>query len=403
MKNTFLIIFSLFVLLLGSCEPVISEFTPDAGNADFSVFVSVGCSQTAGFANNELYRSGQIVSFPNILSRQLLHVGGGEFRQPLMSDDVGYGNRLQLTYSIDCLGDSVIQPAEAGGMPDEASLGNIYADEGPFHNFGIPGARISQLFDPLNTTSGPFNKYFSRFASSTAATVLADVTASNATFFSLWTGKADILHFAMSGGTANQILEPDEFRSYLNVLLTQLRSMTMLGVVANIPDVLSYPYFSQIGPQGLWVTDTTNVNGKRTTLPGELILLPAADQIKCQGLGSEENPIPLHLYLTLDEVNTIASRINTFNTIISERVTHYNLAFADIYNLFAEVREGIVVDGVSINFEFIFGGYFSLDGINTSRRGNALIANAFIDAINSRYQSSVPRVSVTQFQGIEYP
>lgn len=403
MKNTFLIICSLFILLLGSCEPEISKFSPDAGNADFSVFVSIGCSQTAGFANNELYRSGQIVSFPNILSRQLLHVGGGEFRQPLMSDDVGYGNRLQLGYTIDCLGDSVLLPVAAGGMPDEGSLGNIYGDEGPFHNFGIPEARISQLFDPLNTTSGSFNKYFSRFASSSATTVLSDVLASNATFFSLWTGKSDILHFAMSGGTTSPIIEPDQFRSYLNVLLTQLRSMTMLGVVANIPHVLSYPYFSHIDPQGLWVTDTTHANGKRTTLPGELILLPAGEQIKCQGLGSENNPVPLHLYLSIEEVNIIKNRVNSFNTIISERVAHYNLAFADIHSLFAEVNEGIAVDGVSVNFEFIFGGYFSLDGVNTSRRGNALIANAFINAINSRYKSAVPRVSITQFQGIEYP
>ena len=403
MKISNLKLYSLFTILLVSCEPEISEFVPNAGNADFSVFISVGCSQTAGFANNELYRSGQIVSIPNILSRQLLHVGGGEFRQPLMGDDVGYGNRLQLEYITDCLGDSVIQTVEAGGMPDEGSLGNIYATEGPFQNLGVPGAKISQFFDPLNTTSGAFYKFFSRFASSPEASILSDAVASDATFFSFWAGKSDILDFAMSGGTASPIIEPEQFRSYLTILLTQLRGMTMLGVVANIPEVLSYPYFTHINPEGLWVVDTTEINGKRTTVAGELILLPAAEQIKCQNLGSEENPVPMHWHISIDQVNIINSRINSFNAIISERASHYNLAFADIHSLFSEVREGVVVDGVSINFEFIFGGYFSLDGINTSRRGNALLANAFIDAINKRYIAAVPRVSITQFQGIEYP
>jgi hypothetical protein len=40
------------------------------------------------------------------------------------------------------------------------------------------------------------------------------------------------------------------------------------------------------------------------------------------------------------------------------------------------------------------GGVFSLDGIHPSRTGHALIANAFIDAINTRFAESIPPVDV---------
>jgi hypothetical protein len=42
------------------------------------------------------------------------------------------------------------------------------------------------------------------------------------------------------------------------------------------------------------------------------------------------------------------------------------------------------------------GGMFSLDGIHPTRTGNALIANAFIDAINARFGEGIPRVDVAR-------
>ena len=79
------------LLLLAACKPSIDEFVPSKGNADFSHYIAVGDSWTAGFADASLYKSGQENSFPNILARQFSLVGGGEFKQPLMVDDYGFG------------------------------------------------------------------------------------------------------------------------------------------------------------------------------------------------------------------------------------------------------------------------------------------------------------------------
>lgn len=62
---------------------------PTSGSADFSTFVSLGNSLTAGFADGALYSIAQENSTPNIMASKFSLVGGGNFTQPLMNDNVG--------------------------------------------------------------------------------------------------------------------------------------------------------------------------------------------------------------------------------------------------------------------------------------------------------------------------
>src|SRR5258706_4424556 len=50
---------------------IIQPETPSKGNADFSKYVSIGNSLTAGFQAAALFNDGQQNSFPKILSKQL--------------------------------------------------------------------------------------------------------------------------------------------------------------------------------------------------------------------------------------------------------------------------------------------------------------------------------------------
>ena len=56
----------------------------DPGTADFSTFVAIGDSLTAGYADGALYRDGQLNSFPAIMAQQFALAGGGAFTQPEM-------------------------------------------------------------------------------------------------------------------------------------------------------------------------------------------------------------------------------------------------------------------------------------------------------------------------------
>ncbi|MDE0774508.1 MAG: G-D-S-L family lipolytic protein, partial [Ulvibacter sp.] len=94
MKNTIKFMIGLLAIGLVSCEPefenaVTDEGFYDAGDADFSNYVALGNSLTAGFADNALFVSGQQDSYPNIMAQQFSFVGGGDFTQPLTSDNLG--------------------------------------------------------------------------------------------------------------------------------------------------------------------------------------------------------------------------------------------------------------------------------------------------------------------------
>jgi hypothetical protein len=233
-----------------------------AGTADFSKYVSLGNSLTAGFTDSALFMQGQKDSYTNILASQFALVGGGEFKIPFMADEVGglllsgtqvQGPRLYFNGT---------GPAPVIGTPT-TEISNILT--GSYNNMGIPGAKSFHLLAPgygniAGVPSGQANPYFVRFASSPSTTVIADATAQNPTFFSLWIGNNDVLSYATSGGAGvnqlgnldpttyggNDITDPNVFASVYNTLVTNLTAGGAKGVVANIPYVTSVPFFTTV-------------------------------------------------------------------------------------------------------------------------------------------------------------
>lgn len=91
MKNKFIYLSILTVAGLVSCEPefeneVNADYT--AGEADFTSYVAIGNSLTAGYMDGTMYKSGQANSFPNLLAQQFATVGGGVFTQPSYEEDI---------------------------------------------------------------------------------------------------------------------------------------------------------------------------------------------------------------------------------------------------------------------------------------------------------------------------
>lgn len=233
-----------------------------AGTADFSKYVALGNSLTAGYSDNALFIEGQKNSYPAILASQFSLVGGGEFTIPYTNDNIGglllggnviAGNRLYFNGA---------GPVPVTGMPTTEITNTL---SGPFNNMGVPGAKSFHLLAPgygnvAGVPTGQSNPYFVRFASSPSATILADAVAQNATFFSLWIGNNDVLSYATSGGVGinqvgnldpttygnNDITDPMVFASTYSALVDGLTANGAKGVVANIPYVTTIPYFTTV-------------------------------------------------------------------------------------------------------------------------------------------------------------
>ena len=277
MKNTIKFMIGLLAIGLVSCEPefenaVTDEGFYDAGDADFSNYVSLGNSLTAGYADGALYRSGQEDSYPNIMAEQFGFVGGGDFTQPLTSDNLGglllggqqiLGNRLVL--SADENGNPFPTPLDGTPTTDVTTSAT-----GPFNNMGVPGAKSYHLVTPgygsvAGVENGTANPWYARFATSESSTVLADAASLNPTFFSLWIGNNDILGYATSGGSGvdqtgnldpstyggNDITDPNVFAAAYSAQVDALVAGGAKGVLLNIPDVTSIPYFTTVPPRSI--------------------------------------------------------------------------------------------------------------------------------------------------------
>jgi lysophospholipase L1-like esterase len=429
------ILFLVIIGLLYSCKPELDEFSPSQGSADFSTYVALGNSLTAGYADGSLYRASQMNSYPSILADQFMKADGGNFVQPLMNGEYGIlPGKLKLGYKTDCLGTTSLSPVpDIGELDDLSPLGYTV------NNLGVPGAKSFHLLAP---GYGDFagigiyaNPYYARFASSSTSTVLGDALAQQPTFFTLWIGNNDILGYAASGGASDSITGLQTYAFVMNTLLTNLTSGGAKGAIANIPDMLSAPYFSYMSTKvpynGLVLTRQGQVDSlnfayfqlgitftlgqnpfivqdatspyPRQMKPTDIFLLTLpTDSLQCFKFGSVI-PIPHKYILDETEAANVNNAIEAYNQVISDLADQYSLAFVDAYGVVKDLKDGIVSDGITLNTNFVTGNAFSLDGIHLTPMGYAYIANQFIISINSKYLSNLPTVSLTNYQSVILP
>ena len=233
-------------------NPPTPTFT--SGSADFSTFVSIGNSLTAGFSDNSLFAKGQAVSFPNLLAQRMALAGGGEFTQPLMSDDVGglLFNGMPTSNGPRLIFNAVTQGLEPASGTPSTEITNIIP--GPYNNMGVPGAKSFHLLgdtygdvNGLLTNPATANPYYVRMASNPNASMIEDAMDLSPTFFSLWIGNNDVLGYATSGGDgSNPITDVGTFTFAMNTLVSTLTSGGAEGILANIPSVTDAPFFTTV-------------------------------------------------------------------------------------------------------------------------------------------------------------
>ncbi|WP_396217537.1 G-D-S-L family lipolytic protein [Flavobacterium sp.] len=266
MKNKFILVAALAIGFAG-CEPEFENEVNAAyssGEADFTRYVAVGNSLTAGYMDGTVCRVGQTYSYPNLLAQQFALVGGGAFTQPSFAEDVnnlgGFAGSPGSTRLI--IDASQNRPEPIAG----ASTITLTPQAKAYNNMGVPGAKSFHLLVP---GYGALNPYFARHATSPTATVMADAMTKNPTFFTNWIGSNDVLAYATSGGAQadgvtpaadhnttgnvnpltygfNDITNSTYFTSVYTNIINSLTINGAKGVVCTIPSVTSIPYFTTV-------------------------------------------------------------------------------------------------------------------------------------------------------------
>jgi lysophospholipase L1-like esterase len=415
---------------------------------DVSRFVALGDSITSGYSDGALYFEAQQNSYANLLAGQFKLKGGGNFRQALMhpsSHGIGfYGNaRLVLKNKRDqsaLNGLCVSYLAPQGDL--SAFSSNLYASEGPFHNLGVPGAKAITLLMPgygnPENGAGNYNPFFTRMASDpSSASILSDALALDPTFFTLFIGSNDVLAYALSAGTIDDVTpaqgEPGfGFDSSIQLTVCALKEKGARGAVANLPGITSIPYFTTIPYDGLDLDPTMaaalsmryNQAGikfkegrnrfvmedesafpfrlrqieKNELIFLDLLLDPQADKIL-----TGFSPIPSKYILKVPQIEKINAALKSYNQTLESVAREKELAFVDIHSLMRSSKTDRVYDPQRLNVNYKTKGIFSLDGVHLSPLGQAVLANEFIKAINTTYNSSVAKLNLARFRGIHLP
>ena len=453
MKRQYLYILFLLPLLM-ACKPKAPIPQANAGTADFSKFVAIGDGHTAGYMDDGLSVDGQKNSLGAILQQQLMMVGAPSIEMPWMSDqNIGLSpnglSRLILGYKTDCQGISSLSPVRYNIQGETSSFSaSAYSATKKYTNFGVPGLRmidmVSTAFGNINLPQ--HNAFFARMSkdqfnlpgSGSFSSVQENVfDGGYPTFCSIYLGIEDVLPYARSGATQNPMsplagFPGVGFEESLAQLCEQLAAQNVKAVIATIPNISDWPFFNTIPYNGLnldaenaaslnqiynplgfsfvvganpfMVADpNAGMFGVRPAVSGEKILLTAPlDSVKCNQMGSIF-PFRNEFVLTLAELNEIQNRIDLFNAAIRQKATAYGFALVETGAFYDKLSSGFTYNGASLSATFVSGGAFSLDGIHLNSRGNALLANEFIKAINKTFTAKIPLINALNYNAILFP
>ena len=436
-------------LLLSACAPGQDTPTPSTG-FDASRYVAVGDSYTAGFSNGGLTRASQEYSFPNLLAQQFGRANANAtFNQPYLE---GSGSGYLMLVDLPATGlprvrrvagqavvRTVISPAACGG-PDTVRLLTRSAAPGTLpQNLGLPGLQLTQietmgLGNASNATpGGTFNPYFERLLpAADGRTYLQATTAgsASASFFTYFLGLDTMLPYLRSGGECglpSTALLNANARKVLAVLTAGGRQ----GMIARLPTLTNLPLLRLGRGLGLqsrlqasagdtarvYIEDPFNFGPAQPITNDDYVLssaLPRLGQrtaVVVNGTTLQlpygrdsRNPVRDADVLDKTELSRINLVVNGHNNELESIATLYKMPIAldnkrtlDSNSAFPNfVGESILVNGVMYSAELVRGNFFSLDYFSLTPRGNGLLANAFILAINIAYRANIPAIEVNK-------
>jgi len=441
---------------LAGCQADIAAPTASAGPLDFTSYVAVGNSLTAGYSDGGLYNESIATSYPALLAQQFAATGKGpaSFVQPSFSaarkDGSGY---LKLLAAGGQLGPVAPGPANQFLGELVAYTGGVLAGSGqpqlePYagaqpDNLGVPGISVLSSVSALTLNMAPYgiiNPFYERLLTAAEKPTKDYVTyigQKNPTFFTCWMGSNDVLGFATAGGVVaagnpfGGLTDTTRFGiGYRAIVQTISKNGTVKGAVANIPNVTSLPYFTTVpvatviaGIKASTPTASlyirTGTNTVREATSADLLTLTARSIIGTPsttagnpfpvgvGLGTaagQSNPLPSEFVLDAAEITAVVNRTNDLNGIIAKTALRFKVPVADMNVFFTGIAQrSIATNAVSNTTAYVTGNLFGLDGVHPTPRGYAIVANEWVRVINAYYGANIGTVDANLYRGILFP
>lgn len=406
-----LLIFAIFSLIIFNCKKT-TESGVDFGNADFTSFVAIGNSLTAGVADGALYEDSQKNSFPNLIAKM---AGVDDFEQPIMG-----GNGFSFNEADGRLSLNIFTIPPSIDFLTAGTENNRNLDR-PYNNLGIPLIRAEQLYTATTAVEADSNHFVDKILRGSGRTAIEEALSLNPTLITLWVGNNDVLESAALGLADDEFpyTAATEFSTHLTNIVNRLTAGTDAPIfIANIFDITDLPYFTSL-PSFIGVGGNKTYlfgegeNGVRQLTDDDLVLfwaLPDYLNLLSTGNISEATALNDTLILDVEEKIEIRAIIDEYNVIIQNIANSNNqLYLVDMYSIFKNIAEngyefgGIIYTADLIYFDAdgllnlnLISTLFSFDALHPNKFGYASFANSFIEVINSSLNADLPLVTTDE-------
>jgi lysophospholipase L1-like esterase len=375
----------------------LSPAYPEGPKTQLGRLVVVGDSVTAGFENFSLYDSAQIHGYPALIAQQ----AGVGLPLPLVSYPgippaltLGPGNTLLRASGIgfrynpaeQTLNLSVPGFTLADG---QAHTFNLFALLQAGTNANVIDLMAFEVLAPLGPTLQPCA--VESFDPGTGNLTLSEVdcaTKLNPSTIIVSLGNNDALQSLTFGMLPT---DPGTFAAQYQAIVTKLKSTGANLLLANIPDVSILPFLVPVPAVKVQCSGKVPANATDADyiVPDILSVVPSADL--CNATPLQVRPAAL--------IQATRAATMAYNQIIAGIAKSTpGVAVADVNGLLAKVAaNGYKVGPDTITTAYL-GGIFSLDGIHPTTTGQAVLANLFIETMNSQLNMNINTVNVRQIE-----
>lgn len=383
--------------LLAGCD-LFNSHNPGAGSApaapSFATTVVIGDSLSAGFQNGSLLDAQQPNGWASLVAQQ----ANASLPLPLIASP-GVPNVLTLA--------SVGPPPVIQQAPGVSS-GRDSVTTQPY-NLAVPGQTLDNLINDAPTllptaAEDIITDLVLGFPVGDSKSQMNEAITLNPTALFVWIGNNDALA-ADESGSPGSMTDVATFTQQFQQLLSTLRTQTHADlIVGNIPDVTVVPYLTPAATVIAQVASAAAISTAQASAdlgvaPGDLVNATGMSQAQdaITAILKSQTPAPLTDagFLSAAEITQIQSTVDQYNSAISSEVSTVGGTLVDVHALILGLAQnGIVINGYNATTTFL-GGLFGLDGLHPTNTGYALIANLFIDTLNSSLKTSLPEVNVS--------
>lgn len=361
----------------------------------FATTVVIGDSLSAGYQNGSLLDTQQPNGWAALVAKQ----AGTQLPLPLIAPP-GVPAVLQLV----SVGPPPVTQQESG-----TSSGRDNQSVQPY-DLAVPGHKLNDLINDAptalpTTDEDVITDLVLGFPLGNTKSQQNEAIALNPTALFVWIGANDAL-LADSSGSPSSMTDVTTFTQQFTQLMTTLRAQTKATlIVANIPDVTVVPYLT---PAAAVIAQVAQETGLSQAQVSTALGIQAGDLVNTTGMGQVQSavqaiqkgqtPTPLtdSGFLSAAEVTQVQATVSAYNSAIANAVGATSGAtLVDMYSLVNNwAQNGVTVNGYHATAGFL-GGLFGLDGIHPTNTGYALVANGFIDALNTNLKTNIAEVDVS--------